>query len=271
MPKTANQAKQIKDLRAERLKLIAEARKIQDGAEKESRAMRADEKGSWEETMKKVDELHERVGALERMADAEDDDEDRDDEDTEDEDRDDEDEDEDEDEDRDDEDDEDDDDDDERSGKRKYIILKGKRYRLDKVTAKRRTQPGLPPNKRAAGETEQEYRTRQRRSTPEYRQVFNQYLVDGYKVLGSRLAQRAIQADSDIVGGYLVAPQEFVAKLIKFMNNYLFIRQKATKYVVKAAQSLGAPSLDNDISDADWTSELDTATKTTRCRLVSGS
>src|SRR6185437_7127849 len=72
------------------------------------------------------------------------------------------------------------------------------------------------------------------------------------------LAQRAIQADSDIVGGYLVAPQEFVAKLIKFVNNYLFIRQKATKYVVKAAQSLGAPSLDNDISDADWTSELDT-------------
>src|SRR6185437_8157579 len=157
-----------------------------------------------------------------------------------------------------DEDDEDDDDDDERSGKRKYTILKGKRYRLDKVSVKRRTQPGLPPNKRAAGETEQEYRTRQRRSTPEYRQVFNQYLVDGDKVLGSRLAQRAIQADSDIVGGYLVAPQEFVAKLIKFVNNYLFIRQKATKYVVKAAQSLGAPSLDNDISDADWTSELDT-------------
>jgi len=181
MPKTANEAKKIKDLRGERLKLIADARKIQDGAEKEGRAMRADEKGSWEEAMKKVDEIGERVSALERMADAEDEDEDRDDED---EDRDeDETEEGDDDEDRDDEDEDEEDEDDERSGRLpKYVVLRGKRYRLSKAGVKRGTQPGgrgKLPNKRMAGETEGEYRNRQRRSTPEYRQVFNQYLIDG--------------------------------------------------------------------------------------------
>lgn len=107
-------------------------------------------------------------------------------------------------------------------------------------------------------ETEGEFRTRQRRNSPEYRAVFNHFLLDGMPALETVGAKRAIQADSDIVGGYLVAPQEFVAELIKFVDNLLWIRQYATKYTVKSAQSLGAPSLDVDIADADWTSELDT-------------
>src|SRR5690242_7037888 len=79
-PISANDQKKIKDLREERVKLVKDARAKLDAAEKEGRKMSREEEGSWEETMKKVDELAERIGALERMADAEDD-EDRDDED----------------------------------------------------------------------------------------------------------------------------------------------------------------------------------------------
>ncbi|HEX8221678.1 MAG TPA: phage major capsid protein, partial [Chloroflexia bacterium] len=59
-------------------------------------------------------------------------------------------------------------------------------------------------------------------------------------------------------GGFLVAPQQFVAVLIKFLDDETFVRELATKFQVPNAQSLGAPSLDNDPSDADWTSEVGT-------------
>lgn len=259
----------LKELREKKKKLWHDAKAINDKAEAEGRAMRADESGAWEDIMKKVDEFGDRIAALERMADSEeDDDEDRD-EDVDDEE--DGDEDEDDEEDRDDEEvDEDDEDEDEEDGgnrkrfnrRTKSIVKNGRRYFLKRV--RRFNAPGGKlPNRRMPNESQRDYETRKRRSTPEYGQVFNQYLLDGDKALGSRLAQRAIQADSDIVGGYLVAPQEFVAKLIKFVNNYVFIRQKATVYTVNAAQSLGAPSLETDPNDADWTSELDTGNEDT--------
>lgn len=242
---------EIKKLREERKALVAKAREIQEKADAEGRAMRSDEEGAWEDVMKKVDEMHERVSRLERMAEAEADDED--------EDRDDEEESDDQPA-RDDEGGEDDEEDDEEEDedKERSIIRNGKRYVLKK-TPKRRTVPGGKlPSRRMPWESENEFRTRQRRSTPEYNQVFWDYAARGDAALQTSLARRAIQADSDIVGGYLVAPQEFVGRLIKFVNNFVFIRQRATKYTLKAAQSLGAPSLDTDISDSDWTSELDT-------------
>ena len=67
---------------------------------------------------------------------------------------------------------------------------------------------------------------------------------------------RALQADADVQGGYLVAPEQFVQQLIKFVDDMVHIRSLATVYQVPMAQSLGVPSLDTDVSDADWTSEL---------------
>ncbi len=78
-------------------------------------------------------------------------------------------------------------------------------------------------------------------------------LVGGYE-------ERALQADSDTAGGFTVDPQSFVAQLIKFVDDQVFIRQRATVMPVMSADSLGAPSLDADIEDADWTTELDTGT-----------
>jgi len=69
---------------------------------------------------------------------------------------------------------------------------------------------------------------------------------------------RALQADSDTIGGYLVTPVQFVKTLIKAVDNLVFMRQFATVYTVNKAESLGAPSLDNDPADPAWTAEIAT-------------
>lgn len=249
---------QIKELRNERNKLVMQAREINDKALAEKRKMSREEEGSWDEIMKKVDEYGERLDALERQAEAEgDDDEDRDEE--EDEDRDEEDGDE-----EGEDEDEDEDDGKDRANRPRWIKMNGKRYLVvpNGKTPRNRTQPGggsgRTQYRKQHGESEVEYRTRMRRSTPEYASVFFDYMYRGDVALNTPLARRAIQADSDIVGGYLVAPQEFTGQLIKFVNNFLFVRKLATVYTLKTAQSLGTPSLDTDPDDADWTAELDT-------------
>jgi HK97 family phage major capsid protein len=69
---------------------------------------------------------------------------------------------------------------------------------------------------------------------------------------------RALEAQTDTQGGFIVAPQQFIAQLLKFVDDMLFIRGLATVIPVPSAASLGIPSLDTDVSDADWTAELAT-------------
>ena len=90
--------------------------------------------------------------------------------------------------------------------------------------------------------------------------AFRSFLVSGRGSLtGEEL--RALQVDSPTAGGYLVAPQEFTAELIKAIDDQTFIRQLATVLPVTAAESLGAASLDADPADATWTSELGTGSE----------
>lgn len=72
---------------------------------------------------------------------------------------------------------------------------------------------------------------------------------------------RALQADVDISGGYLLPPEQWVDTLIKAVDNQVFMRGLATTYTVPTADSLGAPSLDNDPADPAWTSELNIGTE----------
>ena len=69
---------------------------------------------------------------------------------------------------------------------------------------------------------------------------------------------RALSAGVDTQGGYLVVPQRFVDDLIKEIDDLVFVRQWATIQLVEGADSLGAPSLDSDPEDAEWTGELST-------------
>lgn len=85
--------------------------------------------------------------------------------------------------------------------------------------------------------------------------AFRSYLQYGKEGM-SHEEFRALQADSDIVGGYLVPPQQFIANLIKSIDDEVFIRQLATVYPVTSSDSIGAPSLDADPADAAWTAEI---------------
>lgn len=95
------------------------------------------------------------------------------------------------------------------------------------------------------------------RASEEYRKAFDKFIRGG-KASCSEAEMRALQADNDVIGGYTVAPMQMVDTLIKFVDNMVFIRQRATKFRLASAASMGAVSLDADPADADWTSELAT-------------
>jgi len=69
-------------------------------------------------------------------------------------------------------------------------------------------------------------------------------------------SKAALQMDSDTLGGYLVMPERFVAQLIQTLDEKVDIRGLANVISLADAESLGAPSLDTDIADTNWTTEL---------------
>jgi HK97 family phage major capsid protein len=87
--------------------------------------------------------------------------------------------------------------------------------------------------------------------------AFSKLIVSGVRSLNDAEV-RALQADSDTAGGFVVAPEQFVSGLIKNIDDMVFMRQRATKFQIPTAASLGAASLAADPADADWTTELAT-------------
>ncbi len=67
---------------------------------------------------------------------------------------------------------------------------------------------------------------------------------------------RALSMDQDIYGGYMVAPQIVASTFLQAVDNELFIKQWSHTEQLNGAHSLGIVSLDTDISDADWNSEI---------------
>lgn len=100
----------------------------------------------------------------------------------------------------------------------------------------------------------------------EARAAFRKFLSHGYAPLNAA-EQRALQMDSDVVGGFLVAPQDFVTRLIKFIDDFVYIRSLATTMQVTNAESLGVPSLDTDPADSDWTAEIATGSEDSALRV----
>jgi HK97 family phage major capsid protein len=113
-------------------------------------------------------------------------------------------------------------------------------------------EPGRKPGEDRRGEG--------RRSSAEYRSAYESYLAVGQERMDLE-ERRALSAESDTAGGYLASPQQMASDLIKDRDNLVVIRQLARKITIENAQSLGAPSLDSDPSDADWTSELQTGSE----------
>lgn len=94
------------------------------------------------------------------------------------------------------------------------------------------------------------------RATKMYNEAISVMMVEGPKGLSPEHIKAIAQTGIDTSGGYLVLSEQMVSTLIKAMDNIVFMRGKATVFSLDKAVSLGAPSLDTDIADADWTTEL---------------
>lgn len=95
--------------------------------------------------------------------------------------------------------------------------------------------------------------------TPEER-AFRAYLKGGRASLTPEEA-RALNMGSDPEGGFLVAPQQFVQQLLQNVDDMVDIRRLASVQQVTDAESLGVPTLDTDLGDAEWTSEIGTGSQ----------
>lgn len=96
-----------------------------------------------------------------------------------------------------------------------------------------------------------------------YRAAFNRYIRGGHYNLSAeeqgvlRKAKespqyRALQVDSDVKGGFLVASERLVGQILISMDNALPLRQLITLYTAAYGETLGEISLDGDVSDFEF-------------------
>lgn len=98
-------------------------------------------------------------------------------------------------------------------------------------------------------------------ATAEYRNEFNAYMGRG--VRGATL-----QVDADTGGGFIVASEQFVNRLIQALDARLPIREFCTEFLVAYEESLGAPSLDGDVGEFEFGSgELTSAVEDTNLAI----
>jgi len=180
-------SKKLIELREKRVKLITDARALNEKASAEKRGLTAEEDANWNKMMNESDELRKQIEAEERLIEAE-------------------------------------------------REIAATEQRGDQTTRGDDKTKG-PVHKRA---------------TPEYQEAFGAFL----RGVAKPDQMRALQADVDTSGGFIVAPQQFVQTLIKGIDDEVFLRGLATKFQVTSSDSMGAPSLDADPADADWTGEI---------------
>ena len=96
----------------------------------------------------------------------------------------------------------------------------------------------------------------------EIRTAFTSYIRTG-----NDTELRAYQSDSDLEGGFLLAPQQVAAGLIANIKELTFMRGLSTVNTLTSAESLGVVTLDTDLGDSDWTAELTTTTNDTALRI----
>lgn len=73
--------------------------------------------------------------------------------------------------------------------------------------------------------------------------------------------RRALQADLQVSGGYLVAPTQFVAELIKEVDDEVFVRRYARMWQMPKAETIEVPERANRMGDLTWTAEIKTGSE----------
>jgi len=92
-----------------------------------------------------------------------------------------------------------------------------------------------------------------KKENPEERklQAFRSFLVNG-----NAAEYRALANDTDETGGFLHAAEQFITRLIKGLDNQVFVRKYATILPLTSSDTLGAPVLTADPADPTWTTEI---------------
>lgn len=92
-----------------------------------------------------------------------------------------------------------------------------------------------------------------KKENPEERklQAFRNFLVNG-----NAAEYRALANDTDETGGFLHAAEQFITRLIKGLDNQVFVRKYATILPLNSSDTLGAPVLTADPADPTWTTEI---------------
>ncbi|MFF0867636.1 phage major capsid protein [Nonomuraea sp. NPDC003560] len=83
------------------------------------------------------------------------------------------------------------------------------------------------------------------------------YCRDGRAGLTEEHA-RALNMGSDPEGGYLVPPVQWVTEMLQAVDDDVPLRGLATVMTLTQGEGLGVPTLETDLADADWTTELGT-------------
>lgn len=105
----------------------------------------------------------------------------------------------------------------------------------------------------------------------EYNEAFRSFLM---RRAGGRFGQRerailargipgvdpqaTLTSDSDVDGGALIPPRQFVAEMIKEVDDVVFFRQPgwARVFIVRQARALGAPKRTGKVSTFRWSAEI---------------
>lgn len=88
---------------------------------------------------------------------------------------------------------------------------------------------------------------------------FDAYLAGNVAVMQQPEYRAALNITDVTLGGYLQPPTVWVDRLIQALDNEVVIRRLATKFSLPSGESLGAVSLETDIDDFSWTTEVPSA------------
>jgi HK97 family phage major capsid protein len=132
--------------------------------------------------------------------------------------------------------------------------------RFDALNSSILTEERQLERERAIGEKqEQKEQRNETDKDKEIRSAFNAYLMEGTDTRYKEY--RALAQDNPTQAGYLVAPEQFVAELIKDLADSTFMRTKAKVLPpLRGAQSLGYPTRTAGMSSFAWGTEVQAPT-----------
>ncbi|MGE3270270.1 MAG: phage major capsid protein [Chloroflexota bacterium] len=85
--------------------------------------------------------------------------------------------------------------------------------------------------------------------------LFRKWVWGGANAL-DQTERKALQVTDDTMGGFLTVPIIFRNELIQKVDDIVVMRGISTVFQLQQAESVGVPTLDSDLLDAEWTNEL---------------